>query len=288
MDFRNTCEEAVITEVGPRDGLQSYTLFIPTDLKVKIINSLLEAGIKNIQITSFVNPKKVPQFKDAEKVVNYFKGRDGVFTGLVLNEKGLYRAIECGIMGVEVSISASDQFSIKNTGISKEDLINRLDNMLSIARKNKLYVRGSIQCSFGYLNRLDIKISDVIYLAHIFLDGGINELVFADTTAVANPLTIKYFFDEVLKNIDQDIISVHYHSKMNIGLVNIYETLKYGIYRFDTSFGYSGGCPFVEDRYINVSTEDAVNLFNELGMYTGIDLAKLKNCSSLLNNLSNN
>ncbi|GAB6162018.1 hydroxymethylglutaryl-CoA lyase [Desulfothermus naphthae] len=284
MNYHLPLSEVFLTEVGPRDGLQSYPSFIPTSNKIKIIENLIEAGLKNIQITSFVNPKKVPQFKDAEEIVKYFRNTDLILTNLVLNKKGLERALSVGAKGVEISISASNDFNLKNTGMSKKDSIVSLKDMLLIAKKSGLYIRGSIQCCFGYVKSCDVSLEDVLEIVDIYLDVGVDEIVFADTTAKANPILISKFFENILKKVDSNIISMHFHSKMNLGIVNMYESLKFGIKRFDTSFGYLGGCPFLDKSYINISTEEAVNLLNELNIYTGVDLNKLKKCSNFLNN----
>ncbi len=126
MGLNELPSQVVITEVGPRDGLQSYPAFISTQKKIQILENLLDAGLKHIQITSFVNPQKVPQFKDAEDIVGVFRDSDLVLTVLVLNKKGLDRAISAGARGVELSISASDEFSVKNTGMSKKRFYKEL------------------------------------------------------------------------------------------------------------------------------------------------------------------
>ncbi|WP_461834570.1 beta/alpha barrel domain-containing protein [Desulfothermus sp.] len=276
--------QVVLIEVGPRDGLQSYPCFISTENKIKIIENLIDAGLRNIQITSFVNPRKVPQFKDAEEIVRYFKNTDLTLTSLVLNKKGLDRAISAGAKGVEISISASSEFSVRNTGMSKKDALASLKHMLLTAKNNGLYIRGSIQCCFGYMSYSDVTVDDVLEIVDIFLYIGVDEIVFADTTARANPILINEFFENILKKIDANIISMHFHSKMNLGIVNMYESLKFGIKRFDTSFGYLGGCPFIDTSYINISTEEAINLLNELNIYAGVDINKLKKCSDYLKN----
>lgn len=286
MDWLNINGKVDLIEVGPRDGLQSLPYFVPTSLKIEIINNLIDAGFKNIQITSFVNPNKVPQFKDAEEVVNYFKDKQNiVLHALVLNYRGLVRAIEAGIKAVEVSISANDEFSQKNSNMSFEKALNEVKDIINKAKKSDLYIRGSIQCSFGYRDPYDVSIDNICKICDVFLNEKINEIVFADTTALCNSKFLNIFCDRIIKHINLDLISMHFHSKNNIGLVNLYEAYRLGIRRFDTSFGYIGGCPFIEDSKINVSTEEAINLFNSIGVDTGIDDASIKKCSDILTQL---
>ena len=167
--------------------------------------------------------------------------------------------------------------------MDKNKLINQLKEMLHLAKDNNIYIRGSIQCCFGYRNPKDVSINDVLKFSDIFLDFDIDEIVYADTSANANPRLISQFFEYILKYIPLSKISMHYHSKMNLGLVNMFYSFQYGIYRYDTSFGYLGGCPFLEDSKKNISTEEAINLCNSLGLYLDIDLDILKECNEILN-----
>ncbi len=275
-----------LIEVGPRDGFQSIPYPLPSSLKIKTIQSLLKSGITNIQITSFVNPAIIPQFKDAEEVVAEFIGYpdpEVIFTGLVLNKKGLDRAIASGISGVEISISASDSFSKKNTGKGYLEALKEVSYMLSIARKKELYVRASIQCTFGTSQKEEMPLSQIKEILRIFLDNGVNEIVFADTASVAGPLEISKLLENVLSYTNKEMVSLHFHGDASMVLVNLYASLLQGITRFDTSFGGIGGCPFIKGAKQNLSTEEAIKLLSKLNIQTGINLSRLQECSRAFN-----
>ena len=284
MDYSNLPAFVVLTDVGPRDGLQSFPTYIPFNTKIRLIETLISSGVKNIQITSFVSPKIISQFRDAEDVVLYFADKeDLVLSALILNTKGIERALSSGIRAVEISMSANNEFSLKNTNMSKDDALKQVKQILLIASENNLYIRGSIQCCFGYKYSNDVLIEDILEISKIFMEYNVNEIVYADTTSNATPKSIDKFFSYILKYIDKDIISMHYHSKMNMGLINIFCSLEYGISRFDTSFGFLGGCPSLDNAYKNVSTEEADNLLKSLGIETGINPKLLEECAKILN-----
>ncbi len=277
-------QRVILIEVGPRDGFQSLPYYLPTSLKIKTIWSLLKSGISNIQITSFVNPARVPQFKDAEEVVAQFRDHPGViFTALVLNEKGLERALSSGIAGVEISISASDSFSKENMGKGYWEALKETSYMLSLAKKEKLYIRASIQCSFGLTPEEGIPLSQIEEILDIFLDNGVNEIVFADTASIAGPLEVIRLIDTVVSRIDRKLISLHFHGEPSLVLVNLYVSLIHGISRFDTSFGGIGGCPFMKGAKQNLPTEDALRLLSKLKITTGISLSCIEECSRIFN-----
>ncbi len=277
--------KAILIEVGPRDGFQSLPHPIPTSLKIETIKGLIEAGISNIQITSFVNPARVPQFKDAEEVVRALGDyrKDIILTGLVLNRKGLERAFDSGIGGVEISLSASDEFSRKNARMTYRDALAQTSEMVVEAKERGLYVRGSIQCSFGTLEDKRPPLTQIHEILDVFLKEGIDEVVLADTASVAGPLEVKDVLKEVMKRIPLDRLTLHFHGERSLAMVNLYTALLMGVYRFDTCFGGIGGCPFMDNFRQNICTEEALDLFLRLNIATGIEKSMVEHCTQVFN-----
>jgi len=272
--------EVTLVEVGPRDGFQFEAKVIPTELKVEIISGLAEAGIHEIQVVSFVRPDKVPQMADAETLVSRLPRRPGiVYTGLVLNPKGIARAVESGLEAVEVSISASDRHSRKNAGMSLDQAQTHGVSMVHRALEAGLHVRTSIQCAFGCVYEGRIARERVLKLAEKFLEAGTGELVLADTTGMANPIQISNVIAP-LRNVARDVpIALHLHDTYGLGLVNVMAALEHGVTRFDCACGGMGGCPFVDGAAGNIATEDTVHLFTSLGIETGVDLKRVAQCT---------
>jgi len=269
-----------LIEVGPRDGFQFEPHVIPTDLKVELISDLAAAGIREIQVVSFVRPDKVPQMADAEDLVSRLPRNKGiVYTGLVLNPKGIERAVDSGLNAVEVSISASDQHSRKNAGMSLIQAQERGVDMVHQALEAGLRVRSSIQCAFGCVYEGRIPEDRVLDLAVRFLDAGSHGLVLADTTGMANPMTIARLIMPLRRLAEPVPVGLHLHDTYGLGLVNVMAALENGITRFDCAFGGMGGCPFIQGAADNIATEDAVYLFDSLGIRTGVRLGRVAKCT---------
>lgn len=273
-------DAVTLMEVGPRDGFQQEQKFIPTDMKMDIIQRLVDAGLKQIQVVSFVHPEKVPQMADAEAVAARLpQGEDVIFTGLVLNTRGVERAARAGLKWVEVSISASDAHSRKNAGMSLEQGYAQGRDMIRLARSHGMGVIASIQCTFGCAYAGEVAVDGVCRTASVLLESGVERLSLADTTGMGTPLTVRRALKAVLKESGQTPVGLHLHDTRGLGLVNLMEGLSLGVRHFDTSFGGLGGCPFVKGAAGNIATEDTVYLLETLGIQTGVDRRKVAECA---------
>lgn len=284
ISFNGSFPRAVtLVEVGPRDGFQFEPSVIPTDLKVEIISGLAAAGIGEIQVASFVRPDKIPQMADAETLVSRLPRRKGVvYTGLVLNLKGIERAAESGLDAVEVSISASDRHSRKNAGMSLDQAQRQGVTMVRQALEAGLRVRASIQCAFGCVYEGHVARERILELAVRFLEAGTHGLVLADTTGMADPVKISRLMAALQQVAGSVPIALHLHDTHGLGLVNVMTALEHGIARFDCAFGGMGGCPFVDGAAGNIATEDTVYLLESLGIATGVDMERVAQCTNRL------
>ncbi len=270
-----------INEQGLRDGLQTLTQTIPTDTKLRWIAQLVLAGVRRIQVASFVNPKKVQPMADAADLFAQLPPADGVqFSALVLNKKGVERAIDAGVQHLAISLSASDTHSRKNTGIDLAAAKAAFGGMVQLARANGVLVRGGIQCAFGcrFEGKIDPEV--VLDLARFHLDLGIDELALADSTGMANPPQLQALTAAVVALAGGRAVALHLHNTENKGYANVFAGIQAGVRHFDTAFGGLGGCPFIAHATGNIATEDTVNMLHQSGYDTGIDLGKIARIST--------
>ncbi|OQY08517.1 MAG: hydroxymethylglutaryl-CoA lyase [Desulfobacteraceae bacterium 4572_123] len=273
----------LLSEVGPRDGFQFEKKLIPIDLKLDIIAGLVDAGLKKIQVTSFVLPERVPQLADAETLIARLPQKDGVdYYGLVLNMTGLERAYSAGLGSVEISISCSDTHSRRNTGMSIDQALKQGIRMIARARSHKMQTMASIQCAFGCVFEGAIIESRVVETARALTAAGIDMLGLADTTGMANPLKIKSLVNEVKAAIGNTPLALHLHDTRGLGLVNVMAGIECGINNFDTALGGMGGCPFIPGATGNIATEDTAYLIESMNINTGIDIPCVARCSLMM------
>lgn len=266
----------IIEEQGLRDGLQNLPRVLPLEMKLDFIRRLVDAGLRRIQVTSFVHPKWVPAMADAEQLCASLSPEKGVeFSALVLNNKGVERAVNAGIQYVAASISASDTHSRKNANKSLKDAQQEFREMTALARQHQLVVRGGLQCVFGC--RYEGAISEeIIYdMTKHHLDCGVQEMAFADSTGMGNPLQMKSMLPRLIEICGDVPITLHLHNTENKGYANLVAALETGIKQFDTAFGGLGGCPFIKGATGNIATEDSVHMLHQMGYTTGIDLQKV-------------
>ena len=269
-------KKVILEEQGLRDGFQTISTFIPTDKKIEIIHQLLDAGLKRIQVASFVHHKLVPQMADAEAVVKALPVReDVVFSGLVLNLKGVERAIPTGLKHLAISISASNTHSLKNARKTIAEAQAEFKEMVALAQANEIAVRGGIQCAFGCRYEGRISEKTILQLVENHLVTGINEIALADSTGMADPLSIKRLMTKIMKMVGEIPVALHLHNTENKGLANVYAALEAGVRQFDTAFGGLGGCPFIQSATGNIATEDTAHLLHQMGFETGIDIGKV-------------
>jgi hydroxymethylglutaryl-CoA lyase len=266
-------DRIVIEEQGLRDGFQSERTVVPTERKLELVERLVAAGLTRIQVCSFVHPAKVPQMADAEAVCRGLVQHPGVvYSGLVLNLKGVERAVEAGLEHVAASISASDTHSRKNAGASLEEAQERYADMVRTAKAAGLTVRGGLQCAFGCRFEGRIDPSLVLDLVRRHLDLGIDELALADSTGMANPRAMEDLMGRVVELADGLPVILHLHDTEGKGLANALAAIGVGVRLFDTAFGGMGGCPFIKGATGNIATEDLATMAHQMGFDTGIDV----------------
>ena len=269
-----------LEEQGLRDGLQTMVEIIPTSVKLRWIEQLESAGVKRIQIGSFVHPKLVPQMADAEELFRQIQKKEGViYSALVLNEKGVDRALSCDVDHLAISLSASNTHSLKNSGMGLEEAKVSLAKMILKAKQAGIQVRAGIQCAFGcrYEGIVDPRV--VKELTKFILDQGVDELALADSTGMADPVTMTYMMEDVLLEAFGVPVILHLHNTENKGLANVYAAVKVGVRHFDTAFGGLGGCPFIQGATGNIATEDTIHLLRQMGYETGIDIRAIAQIS---------
>ncbi len=275
-----------IDEQGLRDGLQTLSLTIPTETKLRWIGQLVDAGVRRIQVASFVNPKRVPQMADAAHLFAQLPNAPNVqFSALVLNEKGVERAIDAGARYLAISLSASDTHSRKNTGMSLGEAKASFGAMVRLAQGAGISVRAGIQCAFGCRYEGCIDPNVVLDLAKHHFDLGVDELALADSTGMGNPPQLGDLTAHVVELAGggpdhRRAVSLHLHNTENKGYANVFAGLAAGIRHFDTAFGGLGGCPFIPTATGNIATEDTVNMLHQSGYNTGIDISKIANLST--------
>lgn len=261
-----------LCEVGPRDGFQFEQKPIPTDLKRDVITALADAGLPRIQVTSFVHPKWVPQMADAETLLEQLPERDDViYTGLVLNKRGLERARHTRLRYVDISIATNEQHSRDNTNMTVAEAQAQASEMMDLVHTYGLQAQMGLQTVFGYAKPGDTSLDTIVAMSAHFAALGIESLSLADSTGMANPNMIRERVHAVQAVIGDTPLVLHLHDTRGLGLANVCAALDCGITRFDTSLGGLGGCPFIPGATGNIATEDTVYLAEALGHTTGID-----------------
>jgi hydroxymethylglutaryl-CoA lyase len=271
----------LVEEQGLRDGLQTLQQVFSTEKKLEWIQQLLDAGLRRIQVGSFVHPVKVPAMADTDVLFSRLPKRDDViFSALVLNVKGVERAMAAGAKHLAISLSASSTHSRQNAGMDIGEAKSAVAEMLRLARSAGIAVRGGIQCAFGCRYEGIVAESAVLDLAEFMLGLGVDELVLADSTGMGNPVAVKRVMGAVERMGGGKILGLHLHNTENKGYANLCAGLDAGVRLFDTAFGGLGGCPFIRGATGNIGTEDTVHLLRQMGIDTGIDAAKVAKVSS--------
>lgn len=270
-----------IIEVGPRDGLQNIPKFIDTEIKIQLINKLAETGLKKIEVTSFVNPKVVPQMKDAAEVLKNISKEDSVkYSVLIPNIIGAKLALQSGAKELNMVISASESHNFKNVGkrISQSlEEFEKIKDFCTTEYKN-IRLRVSVATVFGCPFEGHIPIKKIKEIIEKIVCLGVNEIILCDTAGMGNPLQVQNIIGNLKKILENIEITVHFHNTKGNGIVNIFSALTEGISNIETSIGGLGGCPFIPGASGNVATEDLVNLLNDMKIETDIDLVKLIGC----------
>lgn len=264
-----------IVEVGPRDGFQNLCDYIPTEDKLRFIDGLAEAGIKHIQITSFVSPKAIPQMRDAAEVAkeSLAKHPDLNLFALVPNLRGAQAAKEAGLKKVSNVISLSESHNKANIRRTHDESFTELDKILDSAgdMKVSIDVATAFGCPFEGKFPLN-KLMDFLGRAH---NKGIREFTLCDTTGMANPTQVREVVSAVKQAFPDTVFQAHIHDTRNMGMVNTLAAIEAGIDHVQSTLGGLGGCPFAPGASGNTATEDLVNMLNEMGFETGVDQEKL-------------
>jgi hydroxymethylglutaryl-CoA lyase len=273
-----------IVEVGPRDGLQSESRVLPTTTKVEFIRRLVGAGLRRIEVASFVNPKRVPQMADAEEVLAALRpvSRDAGFIGLVLNRKGFDRAQAAGCGEIGMAIAASESFSQRNQGMSVEDGLAAWLDIAAAARAAGIRAQLTISVAFGCPFEGEVAIDSVVRLAERVAAGKPTEIAVADTIGVAVPTQVGALIGALRKALPDVPLRAHFHNTRNTGLANAYAAVESGVTVLDASCGGIGGCPFAPAATGNIPTEDLVYMLHRMGLQTGIELPALLDTSRWL------
>ena len=272
-----TLPQAVkIVEVGPRDGLQNEKDFVPTAIKIELINRLSAAGFRNVEAASFVSPKWVPQMADGAEVMAGIARRPGtLYSVLTPNLRGLDGALAAHADEIVIFGAASEAFSQKNINCSIAESIERFVPVAQAAKEKGLRVRGSVSCSLGCPYQGDVPVASVVDVVERFAALGCDEIDIADTIGVGTPKRTREVYEAVTKVFPRERLSGHFHDTYGQALANIYAALQEGIEIFHASVAGLGGCPYAKGATGNVATEDVLYLMNGLGIETGIDLAQV-------------
>lgn len=265
-----------IIEVGPRDGLQNEDAILSTEQKVRMIAALADAGLSRIETVSFAHPDKVPQMADAEAVMAKLQPRDDVsYIGLILNWRGWRRAAETSVDEINMNISASDTFNIRNQGAEAEESINVLGQVVQDASAVGLPVTATIATSWGCPFEGEVPLDRVIFIAKGVAKTGVSEIALADTIGVADPWSVTERINAVSEVVGDIPLRVHFHNTRNTGIANAYAAIQAGVTTIDSSVGGLGGCPFAPDATGNIATDDLVYMLDRAGFDTGVSLDKV-------------
>src|SRR5688572_970219 len=265
-----------IVEVGPRDGLQSEPEVIATDVKVELIRRLVDAGLRRIEVASFVNPKRVPQMADAEAVLASLPARSDVhYVGLVLNKKGFDRARAAGCQEIGMVAAATDSFAQRNQGASIDETIAAWNEIAPLAHAAGIRAQVTVSVAFGCPFEGEVAPQRVVDIVTRLAEANPLEIAIADTIGVAVPNQVSDLIGRLQQAVPSTPLRCHFHNTRNTAVANAYAAVVAGVSTLDSSVGGVGGCPFAPNATGNVASEDLVYMLSRAGFDTGIDLTKL-------------
>ena len=275
-----TTPRPIVHEVGLRDGLQMEPQTVPSEQKRRWVELLYAAGVDIIQVGSFVHPAKVPQMADTDRLVQDLlaagtKPPRVSLSALVLNEKGLERALSCGVEMICMGVSASETHSAKNTGMSVAEATDRIIAIARRAQEEKRKIQVSVQSAFGCGYEGPIAREKVLAIVGRYLDAGLRNISLADTAGHATPAQVERLCAEVQQMETRTELACHFHNTYGLGLANCYAAFQAGVAIFESAMGGLGGCPFTKVAGGNVSSEDMVHMFHRLGIRRDIQLGPL-------------
>jgi hydroxymethylglutaryl-CoA lyase len=270
-----------IVEMGPRDGLQNEKQLVPLATKLELIDRLADVGLREIEATSFVSPKWVPQMGDHDALMRALTRRPGVrYPVLTPNLQGFQAAMGAGADYVAVFAAASEAFSKKNINCSIAESIERFAPVMAAARERGVAVRGYVSCVIGCPYEGEVAPSKVAEVAERLADLGCHEVSLGDTIGVGTPASVQRMLEAVAARVPLERLAGHYHDTYGMAVANVHASYAMGLRAFDASVGGLGGCPYAKGATGNVATEDLVYLLHGLGVRTGIELDALVDCAA--------
>lgn len=269
-------KQVTIVEVGPRDGLQNEPNIIPSETKIDFINRLSQTGLKTIEVSSFVSPKRIPQLSDSREVFSGIQKLPGIcYSVLVPNVQGMETALASGATHIAVITTVSETFSQKNTHCSIAESVKRIEDIIEIAKKHSIPVRAYISCVLGCPYEGEMSIASVVKMAKQLFSMGCYEISLGDTIGVGTAGKAQALVTAVSTEVPIPKIAVHFHDTYGQALANILACLEFGVSVIDSSIAGLGGCPYAKGASGNVATEDVLYLLQGLGIETGIDMNAL-------------
>lgn len=271
-------ERVLISEVGMRDGLQSVKSIMPTEYKFKLIDALYEAGVREIEVCSFVPAKLLPQMADAPEVVRYaLRYADLTVMALVPNQRGARNALEAGAHKLTLPVSASEAHSLANVRKTRQQMVQEVREIVALRNEiaPNVKIEAGISTAFGCTIQGTVSEDDVVRLSSQLVAAGADETGLSDTTGYANPAQVRRLFRRVFAEIGDKCGAAHMHNTRGLGIANNLAAYDVGVRTFDASLGGLGGCPYAPGASGNVVTEDLVFMFEAMGIDTGINIAKL-------------
>jgi hydroxymethylglutaryl-CoA lyase len=265
-----------IVEVSPRDGLQSEDVILDADTKVELITRAVGAGVRRIEVCSFVNPSRVPQMADAEAVLAALPERDDVtYIGLVLNRRGFERAAAAGVREINVVAVATDTFGIRNQGTTSDETVAVFEDLAPLAIDAGIRPTLTISTAFGCPYEGEVAVERVTDIVRRGAAAGAAEIALADTIGVAVPTDVTERLIAAREVMNGAALRAHFHNTRNTGIANAYAAVEAGVDALDASLGGIGGCPFAPNATGNIPTEDLAFMLERMGIDTGLDLERL-------------
>ena len=271
-----------LREVAPRDGFQSLKEFISTEKKLEVIEAIARAGVQDIEMTSFVSPKSIPQLSDAAEVIRRSRSDGVVRSALVPNFVGAQNAIASGVNEIVVVVSATEAHNEANVRRSIDTSLSDLDGICTLAHERNVFVNGEVAVAFGCPFQGDVPEEEVWRIVDAYAAKGAKRITLADTTGMATPNQVDRVVRSFRSRLPDVDLSLHFHNNRGTAMTNLYAAMLAGAATFDTALGGIGGCPYVPQASGNLATEDVVYLLSELGAKTGIDLEAIIKAAHLL------
>jgi len=272
-----------LVEVGPRDGLQNEPTTIPTEMKAEFVGLLAQAGLREIEVASFVHPKWVPQLADGESLIGQLMALPNVrYSALVPNLKGFERALASGIRRIAVFTAASETFNRKNINMGIQESIDGFKPVVDRALNEGMTVRGYVSTCFVCPYEGPVRKEKIAEITAALFGLGVDEVSIGDTIGAATPKDVELTCGYLAKHFPVDKLAMHFHDTYGMAIANVYQSLQLGFTVFDSSAGGLGGCPYAPGASGNVATEDLLYLLDRLGIETGVSLNKIRIASHFI------